>query len=166
MARPVWECKHGYNITRTLYEEILAAEAALPRDEQKGFKHRIPGAVPVDSPFWGVYPGVISTGLGSLLRSEEKSPFEEGGPSEGGCMREQVRLWLRCPRYILTAQLVSFSIEGLSGISRLCRVSEECPIIISPRRGGNTNRGVLEGTWDSALNFINKHNSRLTAATG
>lgn len=63
---------------------ILAAEAVLLRDEQGGFRHRILGVVAFDSPFLGMHPGVISAGLGSLFRSEGKSPSEEGGPSEGG----------------------------------------------------------------------------------
>ena len=77
-----------------------------------------------------MHPGVISAGLGSLFRPEGKSLSEEGGSSEGGgCMWEQIRVWLRYPRCLLIARWMSLLIEGLSGISRLCRVNKVCPII-------------------------------------
>jgi len=63
---------------------ILAAEVVLLRNERQGFRHRILGAVSFDSPFLGMHPGVISAGLGSIFRSEGKSPSEEDGSAEDG----------------------------------------------------------------------------------
>jgi len=63
---------------------ILAAEVVLLRNERRGFRHRILGVVSFDSPFIGMHPGVISAGLGSLFRSEGKSPVEEDGSGSAG----------------------------------------------------------------------------------
>lgn len=136
------------------------------RDELGGFRHWTPGGVSFDLSLLGMHPGVITARLVSLFRSEGKSPSEEGGSSEGRCIQEQMQLWLRCQRYILqvTARWMIFLIEGLSRISQLCRVSKGCPLIIFTRGDGSTNR-AQERTWDSALNVINKHHSRLTATT-
>ena len=56
----------------------------LLRDGLGGFRHWILGGVSFDLPLLGMHLGVITAGLGSLFRSEGKSPSEEAGPSEGG----------------------------------------------------------------------------------
>jgi len=48
-----------------------------------GVRHRILGLIRFDSLVLGMQPGVISTRLGSLFRSEGESPSAEGGLSEG-----------------------------------------------------------------------------------
>lgn len=58
---------------------ILAAEVVLLQDSSGNRRHRILGIIAFDSPFLGMHPGVISAGLGSLFRTEPKSPPPPGG---------------------------------------------------------------------------------------
>jgi hypothetical protein len=68
---------------------ILAAEVALlpnhnPNNPEMR-QHHILGIIGLDTPFLGMHPGVISTGIGSLFRSAPEMPetrnFEENGLS-------------------------------------------------------------------------------------
>ncbi|CAZ86613.1 unnamed protein product [Tuber melanosporum] len=127
---------------------ILAAEVVLLRDERGGFKHRILGVVTFDSPFLGMHPGVISAGLGSLFRSEGKSPPEESGSGEGGGVYAGE----------------NSSMASLSTVHSGSTVDEFFDK--RPERNFTIVQSKQEGTWDSALKFITKHHSHLTAATG
>ncbi|CUS11122.1 unnamed protein product, partial [Tuber aestivum] len=127
---------------------ILAAEVVLLRDERGGLRHRILGVVTFDSPFLGMHPGVISAGLGSLFRSEGKSPSEEGGSGEGGGVYAGE----------------NSSLASLSTVPSGSSVDEFFDK--RPQRNFTVVQSKQEGTWDSALKFINKHHSHLTSATG
>lgn len=48
---------------------ILAAEVVLRRNAAGRSRHRILGILSFDTPFLGIHPGVITTGIGSLFRS-------------------------------------------------------------------------------------------------
>ncbi|KIW67882.1 hypothetical protein PV04_07097 [Phialophora macrospora] len=53
---------------------ILAAEVALipsnsPADSNELFRHRLLGLIAFDTPFLGMHPGVVSTGIASLFRA-------------------------------------------------------------------------------------------------
>ncbi|RPA92383.1 hypothetical protein L873DRAFT_1794290 [Choiromyces venosus 120613-1] len=127
---------------------ILAAEVVLLRDERGGLRHRILGAVAFDSPFLGMHPGVISAGLGSLFRSEGKSTSEEGGGGEGSGVYAGENP----------------SMASLSTVHSGGTVDEFFDK--RPERNFTVLKSKQEGTLNSALKFINKHHSRLTAATG
>lgn len=63
---------------------ILSAEAALLRDNAGHSRHRILGIVSFDTPFLGMHPGVITTGIGSLFRASpaEAAP-SSSAPTDG-----------------------------------------------------------------------------------
>src|SRR4051794_11855525 len=65
---------------------ILAAEVALlpPRSPATGqpFRHRILGTIGFDTPYLGMHPGVIVSGIGSLFRPAPEPPtFSPTGSS-------------------------------------------------------------------------------------
>ncbi|PWW74894.1 hypothetical protein C7212DRAFT_203389, partial [Tuber magnatum] len=127
---------------------ILAAEVVLLRNERGGFRHRILGVVTFDSPFLGMHPGVISAGLGSLFRSEGKSAQEGGGSAEG----EGVYAGANSSTASLSTAHSGSSVDEFFDMR--------------PQRNFTIVQSKQEGTWDSALKFINKHHSHLTSATG
>jgi pimeloyl-ACP methyl ester carboxylesterase len=67
---------------------ILAAEVVLiplEKDPMRQFKHRILGQIAFDTPFLGMHPGVVSTGIASLFRSPPDVPNQseaEASPSD------------------------------------------------------------------------------------
>src|SRR2546421_1995595 len=60
---------------------ILAAEVALlpphSRESREPFRHRILGTIGFDTPFLGMHPGVVISGIGSLFRPASEKPPEE-----------------------------------------------------------------------------------------
>jgi hypothetical protein len=66
---------------------ILAAEVALLPSHRPNIteirQHRILGVIGFDTPFLGLHPGVISTGIASLFRSAPDAP-ETNAPEQNG----------------------------------------------------------------------------------
>ena len=117
---------NGFNITWSLYGRNSSGGGENKRRE---FRHRILGVVFFDSRAWGMHPGVISVGLRSCLGREGRVlPRRVVKQWVGGCTRAKIGVWLHCQRFILAEWLMNSSIEGLSGISRLYRVSRVCAI--------------------------------------
>ncbi|KAK1247816.1 hypothetical protein MKX07_000704 [Trichoderma sp. CBMAI-0711] len=64
---------------------LLAAEMVLMPNRstpgQNPFKHRILGTLSLDSPFLGLHPGIVSSGIASLFQAAPASPSEGTTPS-------------------------------------------------------------------------------------
>lgn len=60
---------------------LLAAEVALmpPKDPNSGgqLRHRIVGTINFDTPFLGMHPGIVSSGIASLFRSTPPPPTQQ-----------------------------------------------------------------------------------------
>lgn len=63
---------------------ILATEVALiPADSPNSkFRHRVLGTINFDTPFLGMHPGVVISGIGSLFKPAAAAP-KSGSPIEG-----------------------------------------------------------------------------------
>ncbi|KXJ93010.1 hypothetical protein Micbo1qcDRAFT_52732 [Microdochium bolleyi] len=62
---------------------LLAAEVVLmpgQRQQETYFKHRIIGAVHLDSPILGLHPGIVVSGISSLFRPKPEKPGSPAGP--------------------------------------------------------------------------------------
>ena len=67
---------------------LLAAEVVLMPNQspyrQQPFKHRILGSLSLDSPFLGLHPGIVVSGIASLFQPAPKSPEPSTTPQPSG----------------------------------------------------------------------------------
>ena len=143
---------------------ILSAEVALLN------KHRILGTVNFDTPFLGMHPGVIASGLGSLFTpaSESPAPALEGNrvetPLEQDAQNSTSLSHFGSESGSTTRLMPS---ESTTSIPTISSASLDLPTkdpnydppfpndVRLPQRAG----------WANALHFINKHSDGLAKAT-
>ena len=145
---------------------ILSAEVALLN------KHRILGTVNFDTPFLGMHPGVIASGLGSLFipASESPAPVPEGNGVEAPLEQDAQH----------SVSLAHFGSESGSTVRPMPTESTSTtslPVIASasldlPTKDPNYDppfpndvRLPQRTGWANALHFINKHSDGLAKAT-
>jgi hypothetical protein len=147
---------------------ILAAEVSLKPSNSPAtgqpFHHRILGTVNFDTPFLGIHPGVISSGIGSLFRPAPESPGTKGSQSSVGIVHD-------------SEASASAKIRGVSVDEEPCS-----PITIGPNTASPLPSPSQDGSsfdspfpndvqlkertaWSSLMHFLNKHSDNLTAAT-
>ena len=150
---------------------ILSAEVALLG------KNRILGSINFDTPFLGMHPGVIASGLGSLFRSAPDSPgpkpiesrtgsqVQEGMPAKEGDVAA-------ASAYIgsdagSSTRLMPTETNSTTSLP----MSPTSPFDL-PTKDPNYNppfpndiRLPQRTGWANALHFINKHSDGLTKAT-
>jgi pimeloyl-ACP methyl ester carboxylesterase len=152
---------------------ILSAEVALkaPNSPATGraFHHRILGTVNFDTPFLGMHPGVISSGIGSLFRpapeppgSKPNQPSNAGsdtayGSSQGSTSLENQAL--STSEWDASSQLSAVQ----SMASQLSSPSPGDPFF-DPPFPNDVRREQRKG-WPNFLHFINKHSENLATAT-
>lgn len=171
---------------------ILSAEVALlqpysPASKDK-FRHHILGTVDFDTPFLGMHPGVIVSGIGSLFRPKQASPTlkpqdatggnalmpmphqiatPNGSVAGGGLMQTQEEQSPTTSGYfppLSQSQSTAASITSLtSPLSSLATPSIKDPNYDPPFP--NDVRLPVRKGWDSTLHFITKHSDGLTKAT-
>lgn len=145
---------------------ILSAEVALLN------KHRILGTVNFDTPFLGMHPGVIASGLGSLFTAASELPApvpEDNGveiPLEQDA-QNSVSLAHFGSEIGSTTRLIPTESTSTTSLPTISSASLDLPTkdpnydppfpndIRLPQRTG----------WANALHFINKHSDGLTKAT-
>lgn len=118
---------------------ILAAEVVLFPSHRPGskdlFQHRILGHIAFDTPFLGMHPGVISTGIASLFKSAPDPP-EAYDPKN-------------------TSAPLSFNPFE----------AEPVDPNYNPSYGNDVNLPVRKGKLDQAFYFLNKHYGEWRKAT-
>ena len=145
---------------------ILSAEVALLN------KHRILGTVNFDTPFLGMHPGVIASGLGSLFISapEAPAPVPEGNgmeiPSKQDA-RNPISLAHFGSESGSTTRLMPMESTSTTSLPTISSGALDLPTkdpnydppfpndVCLPQRTG----------WANALHFINKHSDGLAKAT-
>ena len=172
---------------------ILSAEVVLlapySPTSMDVFRHRILGTVNFDTPFLGMHPGVITSGIGSLFRPPPKSPRLDPQSSEKG--RESL-----APESPSQSQTLSPTVsktstnpvddasgyfgaenEATSGgtpgsemtvAQRAARSALNLPTTDDPNYDPpypNDIRIPVRKGWNSTLHFIFKHSDGLTKAT-
>jgi hypothetical protein len=132
---------------------ILSAEVALlpPYSPMSpdAFRHRILGTISFDTPFLGMHPGIITSGIASLFRSTPEPPNE--------------RVLAR-PDYL--------SVAGTSSDQLSTTGSMESSPFTSPTMDPhfdppfpNDIRMQRRSGWENAMHFMYKHSDGLTRAT-
>ena len=149
---------------------ILSAEVALLK------RHRILGTINFDTPFVGMHPGVIASGLGSLFKpapgSPASTPVDAGKGSQGqdrmrasgGTETPAGSSHLgsesgSTPRLMPTDSITTLPESSSSTLTHPAKDTNYDPPFTNdirlPQRTG----------WANALHFINKHSDGLTKAT-
>lgn len=125
---------------------ILAAEVVLcPSSKDPGrFQHRILGQIAFDTPFLGMHPGVVSTGIASLFRSppEQISPGVSESPASPG-----------------DASSIHTTLSTLSDLS----INPSDPNY-NPAFPNDVKLAQRQGKWERGFYFYNKHVGELRKA--
>ena len=155
---------------------LLAAEVTLLSPSpttSAGFKHRLIGTINFDSPFLGMHPGVITSGIGSIFsRAPESQEWPDSSSQAQGL--EHMSSYENIPHTTLsqtpTPSKVEESVENLQAASANTR-----PVpspVVSQANDPNFNppfpndvRIPIRNGWRNALHFINKHSDGLSRAT-
>lgn len=168
---------------------ILSAEVALLTPfsvaNPATFRHRILGTISFDTPFLGMHPGVIVSGIGSLFKPKPASPTlspqdgtihgqallpmpqqatsSEGTPCDGGPLHsEQSQSTVESSYFPSQSQLSSVTPSTLSSFSPLTTPMNDPNY--NPPFPNDVRLPIRKG-WDSTLHFIMKHSDGLTKAT-
>jgi pimeloyl-ACP methyl ester carboxylesterase/tetratricopeptide (TPR) repeat protein len=123
---------------------ILAAEVVLMRHakDPNGLQHRILGQIAFDTPFLGMHPGVVGTGIASLFRPAPELPQQEEAAS---------------PITPLSAQT---SVSGFSDLT----LSPSDPNY-NPAFANDVHLATRQGKLERGWYFFNKHWGELAKAS-
>lgn len=151
---------------------LLAAEVVLKAgspENGQALQHRILGTVGFDSPFLGMHPGVISSGIGSLFRA----PPEPPGQGLQKLLNNEAR-----SSKMASQTSISSTENGLSTVNTgsssqpSFSPSYMSPLASPPPHDPNFDppfpndvRIKDRDRWNNKLHFLNKHSNGLTSAT-
>lgn len=150
---------------------ILSAEVALLEE------HRIMGTINFDTPFLGMHPGVIASGLGSIFKPAPNTPGQKPTEAPGG--GQEVRAMPADA--VEGTQSSSSSSYFPSGAPSLMPTETSSSTTLPMSPAMSTNLPVKDPNfdppfvndvrlpqrtgWANALHFFNKHSDGLRAAT-
>jgi len=146
---------------------ILSAEVALlapySAASRELFRHRVLGTISFDTPFLGMHPGVVVSGIGSLFRPAAEPPEMQSAQSNGGNTPSRP-----------TGSTAASSSPQTGGYFDLVSTDADSALspFASPSNDPNYNppfpndvRIPIRTGWDNAMHFITKHSDGLTKAT-
>jgi len=150
---------------------ILSAEVALQKPQNpatgKPFRHRILGTISFDTPFLGMHPGVVVSGIGSLFRPAPEPPGKPSQTSTSGTntpsMNSQASV--SSPSYapsVADSEISSQPSLIQSITSPLASPPDDA--YFNPPFPNDIRLPERKG-WSNVLHFINKHSDGLTSAT-
>lgn len=160
---------------------LLSAEVALMEPYSAGsirrFRHRILGTINFDTPFLGMHPGVIASGLGSIFRPAPESPAARTSSTLSGSQDLQLTPTTSRtqsstePSYFGDSAANTTTLMPTESTSSTTTLPLSSPYDI-PTRDPNydppfTNdvRMPQRTGWSNAWHFINKHSDGLAKAT-
>lgn len=153
---------------------LLAAEVALKPAPYPslagGFKHRILGTISFDTPFLGMHPGLVVSGIGSLFRPAPAPPGSAQSTRESSTTTDMAEAGS-----VLSAPTTSGSLTtatsttdtslypSTNSSSSIHTATTNDPYY-NPPFPNDINIKERSG-WNSILHFANKHVEGLTSAT-
>ncbi|KAL8822734.1 MAG: hypothetical protein Q9191_006538 [Dirinaria sp. TL-2023a] len=164
---------------------LLSAEVALlgqsTNASETSFQHRILGTINLDTPFLGIHPGVIGSGIGSLFRPAPDAPAPEGTSSQRSGLNQASTLLSTGNDNMPVMERPALSSENhdsLSGQSISFPTDSDTTILnpvppfLVPANDPNYNptfpndvRKTSRKGWENALHFVKKHSDGLMRAT-
>ena len=149
---------------------ILSAEVILqpPTSPTTGypFRHQILGSISFDTPFLGMHPGVIVSGLGSLFRPASEAPGTQKSSASGAnkpSVDSQASFISRDFAPSAVESEFSSQLSPTQSITSPSASSSNDPYFDPPFP--NDVRLPERKGWANLLHFINKHSDGLTSAT-
>lgn len=156
----------------------MSAEVALqpPTSPATGrpFRHRILGTINFDTPFLGMHPGVVISGIGSLFRPAPDPPgSKQARAPTNGTSTPSMDSQGSTASTIYAASNYTPSSAGSEASSQLSLVQSITSPLASPQPNDpfynppfpNDVRLPERKGWTNILHFINKHSDGLTSAT-
>lgn len=144
----------------------MSAEVALQKPPTpatgKPFRHRILGTISFDTPFLGMHPGVIASGIGSLFRPADPPKPQ---PTQSGMITPiSSAASTSSPSYAPSMADTESTLSPIQSIaSPLATPSSNDPFFNPPFP--NDVRLPERKGWNSLLHFVTKHSDGLTSAT-
>ena len=150
---------------------ILSAEVALQPPSSpatgKPFRHHILGTISFDTPFLGMHPGVVVSGIGSLFRPAPEPPGQrKPSTSEANTPSIDSQASVFSPSNtpsVVGSDVPSQLSPTQSATSPMATPSPNDPFFNPPFP--NDIRLPERKGWTNILHFINKHSDGLTSAT-
>ncbi|RDL32117.1 Uncharacterized protein BP5553_09519 [Venustampulla echinocandica] len=147
---------------------ILAAEVALqesrPGSTEKPFRHRILGTINFDTPFLGMHPGVVASGISSLFRPAPEPPGSKAPPSSTyGANSPQPESDPTASPSIAQSQ-TSSQLSLVQSITSPSGQPMPQNSFFNPPFPNDVRLQERQG-WSSVMHFIYKHSDGLTNAT-
>ncbi|KFY75623.1 hypothetical protein V499_04425 [Pseudogymnoascus sp. VKM F-103] len=152
---------------------LLAAEVALmpsPDPSHGGqFKHRVLGTISFDTPFLGMHPGLVVSGIGSLFRPAPPPPGSAQSTRESSTGTDTTDSGSISSMPTTAASLTTVSSAdtpltlSTSNNSSIHTATTNDPYY-NPPFANDINIKERSG-WNSLLHFANKHVDGLTSAT-
>ena len=150
---------------------ILSAEVALqpPNSPATGkpFRHHILGTISFDTPFLGMHPGVVVSGIGSLFRPAPEPPGQRKASTSGtDTPSMDSHASVSSSSYATSIVDSEFSLSvspNQNATSPMATPTSNDPFFNPPFP--NDVRLPERKGWTNLLHFINKHSDGLTSAT-
>ncbi|KAH8683164.1 hypothetical protein BGZ60DRAFT_399535 [Tricladium varicosporioides] len=150
---------------------ILGAEVVLQKPQPtisgRSMRHRILGTVNFDTPFLGMHPGVIKSGLGSLFRPAPNPSVAKTPPPSSGVntssMASQVSPSSSSNALSIAESDLASQYSLVQSITSPTNPQPNSPFFNPPFP--NDVRLPERKGWTNALHFINKHSDDLANAT-
>ncbi|KAI9049453.1 hypothetical protein LZ554_006485 [Drepanopeziza brunnea f. sp. 'monogermtubi'] len=151
---------------------ILAAEVALQKPASpatgRPFRHRLLGTVNFDTPFLGMHPGVVVSGIGSLFRPAPEppgtSPPQSLLPSGANTPSLHSQATPSYPLSTVPSDVTSSTLTLVHSITSPQGNAPPDDPFFNPPFPNDVRLPERTG-WSSFLHFVNKHSDGLTDAT-
>jgi len=153
---------------------LLSAEVALLKSSSAGssreFRHRMLGTMNFDTPFLGMHPGVIASGLGSLFKPAPDTPAMTPLDGREGSVGSSITLGNETTP---SSTASAYSVNSNASMTTLTpSESLSTSTYDLPTRDPNYDPPFVNDVripqrtgWSNAWHFVNKHSDGLVKAT-
>jgi hypothetical protein len=144
----------------------LSAEVVLQKPSTpatgKPLRHRILGTISFDTPFLGMHPGVIASGIGSLFRPAD--PPKSQSTQSGTATPISSQASTSSPSYAPSMADSESTLSLVSSITSPLASPPSNDPFFNPPFPNDVRLPERKG-WNSLLHFVTKHSDGLTTAT-